>query len=135
MKDIKFDLNYNFLSIDDSILENEIYNRPWGFYKTTFSNPYSQSKIIKINPLGELSLQEHKHREEHWIVIYDIGDVILGESKKKVSTGSYIFIPKGCKHKISNPSETKSLMIAEVQLGEYFGENDIIRYQDIYGRV
>ncbi|HZJ76405.1 MAG TPA: CBS domain-containing protein [Oscillospiraceae bacterium] len=135
MEDTEFDFTYNFLSLDDSILEHEIYDRPWGVYKTTFLNAHSQSKIIKVSPLGQLSLQEHKKREEHWVVIHGDGEVVLGESIKKVSAGDYIFIPKGCKHKLSNTSATKSLMVAEVQLGDYFGEDDIIRYEDIYGRT
>ncbi|WIV12040.1 CBS domain-containing protein [Proteiniborus sp. MB09-C3] len=135
LENIEFDMTYDFLSLDDSILEHEIYNKPWGFYKTTFLNPYSQSKIIKINPLEELSLQEHKKREEYWVVIKGLGEIIIGESVKSVSSGSFIYIPKGCKHKLINKSEEDSLMVAEVQLGEYFGEDDIIRYEDKYGRV
>lgn len=135
MEDIDFNMEFDFLSLDDSLLEHEIYNRPWGLYKTTFLNPYSQSKIIKVNPVQSLSLQEHKKREEHWVVIHGNGELVLGESIKTISAGSYIFIPKGCKHKLINTSETTSLMVAEVQLGEYFGEDDIIRYQDIYGRT
>jgi mannose-1-phosphate guanylyltransferase/mannose-6-phosphate isomerase len=135
MEDIEFEIEYDFLSLDDSMLEHEIYNRPWGFYKTTFLNLYSQSKIIKVKPLGELSLQEHKKREEHWVIIQGDGEVVLGESVIKASPGNHIFIPKGCKHKLINRSETRTLMVAEVQLGEYFGEDDIIRYQDVYGRI
>lgn len=134
MEDIEFDNTYDFLSIDDTILEHEIYNRPWGLYKTTFLNLYSQSKIIKVNPLGELSLQEHKRREEYWIVINGVGEVVLGESIKNVSSGSFIYVPKGCKHKLINTSSEEFLMVAEVQLGDYFGEDDIIRYEDKYGR-
>ena len=134
MEDIEFDMTYDFLSLDDTILEHEIYNRPWGFYKTTFLNLYSQSKIIKVNPLEELSLQEHKRREEYWIVINGVGEVVLGESIKNVSSGSFIYVPKGCKHKLINTSSEEFLMVAEVQLGDYFGEDDIIRYEDKYGR-
>ena len=134
LEDIDFDLEYDFLSLDEDLLEHEIYHRPWGFYKTTFLNPYSQSKIIKVKPLGELSLQEHKRREEYWVIIKGSGEVVIGESKKKVAPGSYVYIPKGCKHKLINTSNVSSLMVAEVQLGDYFGEDDIIRYQDIYGR-
>ena len=135
LQGINFDLEYDFLSLDDSLLEHEIYDRPWGFYKTTFLNDYSQSKIIKVNPSGALSLQEHKKREEYWIVITGIGEVILGESKKRIESGDFIYIPKGCKHRLTNTSDSESLMIAEVQLGNYFGEDDIIRYEDIYGRL
>jgi len=135
LEDIKFDLDFEFTKLDDSLLEHEIFNRPWGFYKTTFINDYSQSKIIKVNPKGVLSLQEHKRREEYWVVINGIGEVTVGESVKKVESGSFVYIPKGCKHRLENTSDTESLMIAEVQLGEYFGEDDIIRYDDVYGRL
>ncbi len=135
LKDINFDMEYDFLSLGDSLLEHEIYNRPWGYYKTTFLNEYSQSKIIKVDPEGELSLQEHKRREEYWVIINGTGIVTIGESKKKVESGSFIYIPKGCKHRITNTSDDEALMIAEVQLGDYFGEDDIIRYDDIYGRL
>jgi len=135
LEDVKFDLEHDFLSIEDEILEHEIYTRPWGFYKTTLLNPYSQSKIIHVNPKGQLSLQEHKRREEYWVIIKGVGEVTIGESKKKVESGNFVYIPKGCKHRLVNTSETLSLMVAEVQLGDYFGEDDIIRYQDIYGRI
>lgn len=131
----QFDVNYNFFELDDSLLEHEIYDRPWGFYKTTFLNDYSQSKIISVNPLGTLSLQEHKRREEYWVIIKGVGLVTIGESVKTVKEGDSIYIPKGCKHRVSNVSEGESLMISEVQLGDYFGEDDIIRYEDEYGRV
>jgi mannose-1-phosphate guanylyltransferase/mannose-6-phosphate isomerase len=135
LEDIKFDLDYEFIKLDDSLLEHEIFNRPWGFYKTTFINDYSQSKIIKVNPKGVLSLQEHKRREEYWVVINGSGKVTVGESVKNVESGDFVYIPKGCKHRLENTSETEMLMIAEVQLGDYFGEDDIIRYEDIYGRI
>lgn len=134
MEGLKFDLNFNFLSLDDTKLEHEIYNRPWGHYKTTFLNAQSQSKVLTVKPNGKLSLQEHKRREEHWVVIHGEGQVVLGESIIDVVEGSYIFIPKGCKHRLENTSSEKLLMVAEVQLGDYFGEDDIIRYDDIYGR-
>lgn len=130
--DIKFDWNYPFLELDDLVLEHEIYDRPWGFYKTTFLNSYSQSKILNVRPLQELSLQEHQKREEYWVVISGIGEVIIGASKKRIEAGSFIFVPKGCKHKLKNISNDQALMVAEVQLGEYFGEDDIIRYDCVY---
>lgn len=134
LSDICFDFNYDFINIEDALLEYEIYNRPWGLYKTTFINDYAQSKIIKINPLGILSLQEHKCREEYWVVINGNGEVTIGESVKRVEPGDFLYIPKGCKHRLQNVSDTESLMIAEVQIGDYFGEDDIIRYEDFYGR-
>jgi mannose-1-phosphate guanylyltransferase / mannose-6-phosphate isomerase len=120
---------------DESSEDTDINIRPWGFYKSTFINKYSQSKIIFIFPEQELSLQKHKQREEHWIVTKGEGEVILGESVKKAHAGMYFYVPKGCKHKIKNLSKESNLIITEVQLGSYFGEEDIIRYEDIYGRV
>lgn len=135
LQDLQFNIMYDFFSLDEDILEHEIYDRPWGIYKTTFLNKYSRAKIIKIYPNGELSLQEHKKREEHWIIVKGTGKLIIGESVKFVSKGDYIFIPKGCKHKIINESNSETLTISEIQLGKYFGEDDIIRYEDKYGRV
>lgn len=134
IEDIKFNLYFDFSTLDNKSIEHEIYNRPWGFYKTTFLNKYARAKIIKVYPEGALSLQEHKKREEHWVVIKGEGELIIGESIKIVRSGDYIYIPKGCKHKITNKCKNESLMISEVQLGEYFGEDDIIRYEDKYGR-
>lgn len=134
IEDIDFDLHYNFMDLDESILDHEIYDKPWGFYKTTFLNPYVQAKIIKVYPGGELSLQKHMHREEHWVVIKGEGELILGASVKQLKAGDYIFIPKECKHKVTNLSKDQDLLISEIQLGDYFGEDDIIRYEDKYGR-
>lgn len=134
MQDIEFNLQYDFLAVDDSIVEHEIYHKPWGFYKTSILNQYFQAKTIKINPESSLSLQEHIKREEHWVVVHGQGKAQIGESIITVAGGSYLFIPKGCKHRLTNISKEDSLIIAEIQLGTYFGEDDIIRYEDIYGR-
>ena len=90
---------------------------------------------MKVINTKALSLQEHKKREEHWVVIKGIGKVVLGESLIDVYPGKYIYIPKGCKHQIINISTKDNLVFSEVQLGEYFGEDDIVRYSDKYGRV
>jgi len=134
LDNIPFDLKYDFFSLNEDKLEYEIYNRPWGFYKSTILTSHAQAKIITIFPQGELSLQEHKKREEHWIIIKGNGKMILGESELDIYPGRYIYIPKGCKHQIINTSN-KNLIFSEVQLGNYFGEDDIIRYSDKYGRV
>lgn len=128
------DLHYDFLSVDDMCTVREIHIRPWGFYKTTVLNDYFQSKIIHLNPRASLSLQKHKRREEYWIIVHGEGKAILEDSVKYVSGGTTLFIPKGCKHRLVNTSEIESLVLTEVQLGDYFGEDDIIRYEDIYGR-
>ena len=134
LKDIDYDLK-KLPQIDEHELDYEIYPRPWGFYKSTLLAEHVQSKIITVFPQGELSLQKHKRREEHWIVIKGEGKIILEETILSVEQGRYIYIPKGCKHKVINSSKTENLIFAEVQLGDYFGEDDIIRYEDKYGRV
>ena len=135
LQDKHADLTFDFLSLDESLVDYEIYQRPWGFYKTTVMNDYFQSKVICVNPKSQLSLQSHNHREEHWIVAHGIGTVQVDQSVIDVKCGSSIFIPKGCKHRLTNTDEKESLIITEVQIGDYFGEDDIHRYEDIYGRV
>lgn len=135
LQDLHADLTYDFWALDEGIVDYEIYQRPWGFYKTTVMNDYFQSKVISVNPKSQLSLQSHNHREEHWIVAHGNGTVQLDNSILNVACGSSIFIPKGCKHRLTNTDDKESLIITEVQIGDYFGEDDIIRYEDIYGRV
>lgn len=135
LQDIHAELDYDFLTLDEGIVDYEIFQRPWGFYKTTVMNEYFQSKVISVNPKSQLSLQSHNHREEHWIVAHGVGTVQLDQSMIEVKCGSSIFIPKGCKHRLTNTDDKESLIITEVQIGDYFGEDDIIRYEDIYGRV
>lgn len=134
LQDIHADLHYDFSTLDTSVVDHEIYQRPWGYYKTTVLNDYFQAKIISVKPGGQLSLQSHNHREEHWIVVHGTGTVQLDNSVLPVSCGSTVFIPLGCKHRLTNTDEKESLIITEVQIGDYFGEDDIIRYEDIYGR-
>ena len=135
LQDIHADLAYDFATLDEGIVDYEIYQRPWGFYKTTVMNEYFQSKVISVNPKSQLSLQSHNHREEHWIVAHGNGTVQLDKTILNVACGSSIFIPKGCKHRLTNTDDKESLIITEVQIGDYFGEDDIIRYEDVYGRV
>lgn len=134
LQDLHVDLTYDFQLLDDTITDHEIFQRPWGFYKTTMMNDYCQSKIICVYPHGQLSLQSHDRREEHWVVAHGTGTVQIGESILEAKCGNFFFIPKGCKHRLTNTSNTENLVITEVQIGEYFGEDDIIRYEDLYGR-
>lgn len=133
--DIHADLSYDFLSMDERIVDNEIYHRPWGFYKTAILNDYFRSKIISVKPGEKLSLQSHDRREEYWVVVHGEGVVQIEQSLLHVCCGSMLFIPKGAKHRLTNISEDQSLIVTEVQVGEYLGEDDIIRYDDAYGRV
>lgn len=133
LHDIDWKLTSDFSRINENEIDFEIYNRPWGFYKSTLISDFVQSKIITVFPNSELSLQKHKQREEHWIIIKGKGTIRLGDSVMDIYPGKYIYIPKGCKHQIINNS-TENIVFSEVQLGEYFGEDDIIRYSDKYGR-
>lgn len=133
LENIDFDLKYDFTQLDNVILEHEIYNRPWGFYKSTFLTNHAQAKIITIHPNSELSLQKHFKREEHWIIVKGAGIAVLDKDTIDIFPGKYVYIPKETKHQIINHSN-ENLILSEVQLGEYFGEDDIIRYSDKYGR-
>lgn len=135
LQDIHADFNYDFQKLDDSIVDHEVFQRPWGFYKTTVMNNYCQAKIICVYPKSQLSLQSHDHREEHWIVAHGEGQVQIGESYLDAKCGSVFFIPKGCKHRLTNTHESEYLILTELQIGDYFGEDDIHRYEDIYGRM
>ncbi len=135
LQDIDADLRYDFFSLNEDIIDYEIYLRPWGFYKTTILNDYFQSKIISVKPGGKLSLQSHNHREEYWIIVHGKGTVQLEQSFLDVKCGSSVYIPKGTKHRLINIDKTESLILTEVQIGDYLGEDDIIRYEDVYGRI
>lgn len=135
LKNKEFHMNFDFNQINENDLEHEIFARPWGFYKTTILNDFFQSKVIYVMPGEALSLQSHQRREEYWIVIHGEGKIQIGESIHPVTPGQNFFIPKGCKHRLSNTSKNDTLILTEVQLGDYFGEDDIVRYDDKYHRT
>lgn len=134
LQNIQPSMDYDFINVDDQILDFEINQRPWGFYKTSVLNEFFQSKVISVFPGQSLSLQKHERREEYWIIVHGKGEVQIGTSIKPVIGGTQLFIPQGCKHRLTNLSEKENLLLVEVQMGDYFGEDDIIRYCDIYGR-
>lgn len=134
LQDMHADINYDFTTLDDSVVDYEIFQRPWGFYKATVLNDYFQSKVISVKPGQQLSLQSHNHREEQRIVAHGTGTVQIEKSVINVSCGSSLFIPMGAKHRLTNTDENENLIITEVQIGDYLGEDDIVRYEDIYGR-
>ena len=134
LQDMHADINYDFTTLDDSVVDYEIFQRPWGFYKTIVLNDYFQSKVISVKPGQQLSLQSHNHREEHLIVAHGTGTVQIEKSIINVSCGSSLFIPMGAKHRLTNTDEKENLIITEIQIGDYLGEDDIVRYEDIYGR-
>lgn len=108
--------------------------RPWGYYEVLSDAPDHKVKRIVVNPGGVLSLQRHKKRAEHWFVVAGAGTVTLGKNKYPVKPGSAIDIPQGAAHRMENTS-SKDLVLIEIQTGTYFGEDDIKRLEDKYGRV
>jgi mannose-1-phosphate guanylyltransferase/mannose-6-phosphate isomerase len=91
-------------------------------------------KRIEVKPGASLSLQMHHHRSEHWIVVSGTARVVNGERELAVNTNESTYIPAGNKHRLENATQAPLVMI-EVQSGDYLGEDDIVRFDDIYGRV
>ena len=107
--------------------------RPWGKYDTVDAGEYYQVKRITVNPGAKLSLQMHHHRAEHWVVVSGSAKVTNGDETFLLSQNESTYIPIGVKHSLENPDEIP-LEIIEVQSGCYLGEDDIIRFEDNYGR-
>ncbi len=107
--------------------------RPWGWYDSVDTGSRFQVKRIVVKPGGTLSLQMHHHRAEHWIVVSGTAKVTKGDSVFLVSENESTFIPLGTQHRLENPGRLPLEMI-EVQSGSYLGEDDIVRFEDVYGR-
>jgi len=109
-------------------------SRPWGAYTVLEEGARFKIKRIEVKPGAGLSLQMHHHRSEHWIVVSGMAKVVNGEQEIFVNTNESTYIPAGHKHRLENPGILDLVMI-EVQSGEYLGEDDIVRFQDHYGRA
>ncbi|WBU65309.1 mannose-1-phosphate guanylyltransferase/mannose-6-phosphate isomerase [Paracoccus aerodenitrificans] len=107
--------------------------RPWGWYETLVLGPRFQVKRIVVNPGASLSLQSHHHRAEHWIVVEGTARVTVDDQVKLVTENQSVYVPLGAVHRMENPGKLPMVLI-EVQTGSYLGEDDIIRYEDIYAR-
>ncbi|HUX78695.1 MAG TPA: mannose-1-phosphate guanylyltransferase/mannose-6-phosphate isomerase [Alphaproteobacteria bacterium] len=108
--------------------------RPWGTYTILEEGPCFKIKRIEVNPGDSLSLQMHNHRAEHWVIVSGKALVINGDDEFTLEINQSTYIPVGNKHRLTNPGDTMLVMI-EVQTGTYLGEDDIIRFDDIYGRI
>jgi mannose-1-phosphate guanylyltransferase/mannose-6-phosphate isomerase len=108
-------------------------HRPWGYYESIDMGDRFQVKRIVVNPGGMLSLQKHRHRAEHWVVVRGTAEVTIGEDVQAVHENESIFIPIGSLHRLANQGKI-SLELIEVQTGSYLGEDDIVRLDDIYRR-
>jgi mannose-1-phosphate guanylyltransferase/mannose-6-phosphate isomerase len=115
-------------------LEHPRVMRPWGSYEGLAEGSRFQVKHIIVTPGRSLSLQMHHHRAEHWIVVEGTAEVQCGKIKKFVFPNESVYIPSGYKHRLSNPGKV-DLHLIEVQSGDYLGEDDIVRFEDVYGRA
>ncbi|MDZ7812117.1 MAG: mannose-1-phosphate guanylyltransferase/mannose-6-phosphate isomerase [Ideonella sp.] len=109
-------------------------HRPWGWYDSIDTGPRFQVKRIMVRPGASLSLQMHHHRAEHWIVVTGTAEVTCGEKKILLTENQSTYIPLGEVHRLANPGRV-DLEIIEVQSGSYLGEDDIVRFEDTYGRT
>jgi mannose-1-phosphate guanylyltransferase/mannose-6-phosphate isomerase len=118
----------------NSVASEHVFDhRPWGEYRILEDDERFKVKVISIEPGQQISYQSHAQRAEHWIVVEGEAVVVLNDKEISVKKGEHIFIPKGAKHRMRNMSH-QAVRFVEVQVGSYFGEDDIVRYQDDYGR-
>ncbi|HHX90696.1 MAG TPA: mannose-1-phosphate guanylyltransferase/mannose-6-phosphate isomerase [Paracoccus sp.] len=108
-------------------------HRPWGMFESLITGQRFQVKRIVVKPGAALSLQSHHHRSEHWIVVEGTARVTIGDTVQLVSENQSVYVPLGTVHRMENPGKVPMVLI-EVQTGSYLGEDDIIRYEDVYAR-
>ena len=107
--------------------------RPWGWYQTLEMRDRFQVKVLSLKPGAKISLQRHRQRAEHWVVVSGIAIVTRGEEIIELEKNQSTYIPIGMKHRLENKAES-DLQLIEVQSGDYLGEDDIERFDDQYGR-
>lgn len=108
-------------------------HRPWGWFETLVLSDRFQVKRITVHPGAALSLQSHHHRSEHWIVVSGTAKVTVGDAVSLITENQSVYIPLGALHRMENPGKVPMVLI-EVQTGAYLGEDDIVRYEDVYSR-
>jgi mannose-1-phosphate guanylyltransferase/mannose-6-phosphate isomerase len=109
-------------------------HRPWGWFESIHSGERFQVKHIVVHPGASISLQFHKHRAEHWVVVRGVAEVTCGDDVFRLTADESTYVPVGSPHRLANPG-IEPLEIIEVQSGEYLGEDDIVRLEDAYGRT
>jgi mannose-1-phosphate guanylyltransferase/mannose-1-phosphate guanylyltransferase/mannose-6-phosphate isomerase len=121
---------------EESLVHAKAY-RPWGWYINVEGNDFSGFKVKRIGvyPGKKLSLQSHNKRSEHWVIVKGTAKVQLGNNSVVLNVNEHIYIPIKELHRIENIHETEMLEFVETQIGDYLGEDDIIRYEDDFGRV
>jgi len=108
--------------------------RPWGKYEILLNDSNCKVKKITVTPKGRLSYQSHEKRAEVWVVISGHGKLTCDGKTDEIAPAAIVMIPYGMKHRIENTNEAEDLVFIETQIGTYFGEDDITRYEDDYGR-
>jgi mannose-1-phosphate guanylyltransferase/mannose-1-phosphate guanylyltransferase/mannose-6-phosphate isomerase len=108
--------------------------RPWGFYQAVDQGERFQVKRLHLKPGASISLQKHHHRAEHWVVVRGTAQVTRGDDVITLAENQSTFIPQGVVHRLENPGRIP-LEVVEVQSGSYLGEDDIVRFEDNYGRL
>jgi mannose-1-phosphate guanylyltransferase len=119
---------------DDTYKHHVTVHRPWGTYTVLQEDPRFKIKRIEVKPGQRLSLQMHHHRSEHWVVVSGMARIVNGEKEMFIGTNESTYIPAGQRHRLENPG-LLNLVMVEVQSGQYLGEDDIVRFDDNYGRV
>jgi len=114
--------------------EHRRVHRPWGYYESVDAGDRFQVKRIVVAPAGKLSLQKHHHRAEHWVVVRGTAQVTRGTDVYRIGANESTYIPVETQHRLENPA-TEPLVMIEVQCGDYLGEDDIVRFDDMYGRL
>ncbi|MFM0029585.1 mannose-1-phosphate guanylyltransferase/mannose-6-phosphate isomerase [Paraburkholderia madseniana] len=117
----------------ESCVLHRTVHRPWGTYTVLEEGERFKMKRILVKPGASLSLQMHHHRSEHWIVVQGCADVVCDDKLLQLQPNESTYIPAGRKHRLTNPGVV-DLIVIEVQCGEYLGEDDIVRFEDVYGR-
>lgn len=107
--------------------------RPWGYFESMSMGPRFQVKLLHVKPGGQLSMQMHHHRSEHWVVVRGTAKVTIGDEEKLVQENESVYITATHWHRLENPGKVP-LELIEVQIGSYLGEDDIIRTHDVYHR-
>ena len=108
--------------------------RPWGYFQSLDAGATYQVKRIVVSPGGRLSLQRHERRSEHWTIVDGSAEVTIDADVRILSENQSVFIPEGSIHRLANPGKSP-LIVIEVQVGTYFGEDDVVRFEDDYGRL
>ena len=109
-------------------------HRPWGYYEVLKDEPFCKVKKIVVYPGKRLSLQRHRRRSEHWFVVQGLASVTLDDAVLHISAGQAVDIPRGTQHRVANTAGDE-LAFIEIQTGDYFGEDDIERLEDDFGRA